>query len=159
MITSEWPTAELPNTAPFIVQQVKFLRRAGVDVDVFHFRGAKKPLNYIRAWSKLHHKISKNCYSLAHAQFGQSGLLALPKKIPLVVSFRGDDLLGVVWPRSVAFVAAAAPLRRAVHRRETRQPTKFSWPAARRRSKGVPGLATRKGTVVPGCAETRSRTC
>jgi glycosyltransferase involved in cell wall biosynthesis len=31
-----------------------------------------------------------------HAQFGQSGLTALPKRIPLVVTFRGDDLEGII---------------------------------------------------------------
>src|SRR2546430_13838224 len=37
-------------------------------------------------------------YHLAHAQFGQSGLLALPKGLPLVVTFRGDDLQGMLDP-------------------------------------------------------------
>lgn len=96
MITSEWPTAELPNSAPFIVRQVEFLRRAGVDVDVFHFRGAKNPLNYLQAWRRARHRLANNSYDLVHAQWGQSALLALPKTLPLVVTFRGDDLLGIV---------------------------------------------------------------
>jgi glycosyltransferase involved in cell wall biosynthesis len=31
-----------------------------------------------------------------HAQFGQSGITALPKSVPLVVTFRGDDLEGII---------------------------------------------------------------
>jgi teichuronic acid biosynthesis glycosyltransferase TuaC len=34
-----------------------------------------------------------------HAQWGQSGLLALPKRLPLVVTYRGHDLHGIVGPR------------------------------------------------------------
>jgi glycosyltransferase involved in cell wall biosynthesis len=31
-----------------------------------------------------------------HAQFGQSGITALPKQVPLVVTYRGDDLEGII---------------------------------------------------------------
>ena len=50
MITCEWPTPELPHAVPFVVRQVDFLRKAGVDIDVFSFRGARNPLNYLKAW-------------------------------------------------------------------------------------------------------------
>lgn len=96
MITSEWPTAGSPALVPFIVRSVEFLRRAHVDVDVFHFRGAKQPLNYVRAWAQLHHRIRSKPYHLIHAQFGQSGLLAIPPSLPLVVTFRGSDLEGII---------------------------------------------------------------
>src|SRR5262245_45007328 len=46
MITSEWPTPEDPERVPFIVRQVEFLRRAGVEVEVFHFRGRRRISNY-----------------------------------------------------------------------------------------------------------------
>lgn len=35
MITSEWPTAEHPEWAVYLDQRVKFLRQAGIEVDVF----------------------------------------------------------------------------------------------------------------------------
>ncbi len=41
-ITSEW--INTGHGAPFIARQVEFLRRAGVDVEVFAFRGAKNPI-------------------------------------------------------------------------------------------------------------------
>ena len=44
MITSEWPVPDgRPRTTFFIKRQAEFLRAAGVDVDVFHFKGAGKP--------------------------------------------------------------------------------------------------------------------
>ena len=95
MITSEWPTPDHPHSVPFLVQQVEFLRHAGVQVDVFHFRGAKRPLNYLRAWKRLRQKLLGQSYDLVHAQFGQSALLTWPNRLPLVVTFRGCDLQGV----------------------------------------------------------------
>jgi teichuronic acid biosynthesis glycosyltransferase TuaC len=96
MITSEWPTPDKPYYVPFIVRQVNFLRRAGVQVEVFHFRGGKNPINYYRAWKKARCEMERGEYDLIHAQWGQSGILALPKLYPLIVTFRGDDLEGIV---------------------------------------------------------------
>jgi teichuronic acid biosynthesis glycosyltransferase TuaC len=96
MITSEWPSVETPNAVPFVVRQVEFLRRAGIDVDVFHFRGARNPLNYFFNWIKFRRQMFSKKYDIIHAQWGQSGIMALPKRLPLVVTFRGDDLEGIV---------------------------------------------------------------
>ena len=97
MITSEW-ASDPGHTAHFIARQVRFLRAAGVDVEVFAFRGGRHPLRYLAAWARLRRRLSANGgrYDLVHAQFGQSGLLALPKRLPLVVTFRGDDLFGIL---------------------------------------------------------------
>jgi len=100
MVTCEYPTAEDPNLSPFVKRQADFVQAAGVDVDVFHFRGRKNPLNYARAWLEVRRRLRKTRYDLIHAQFGQSGLVAVPTRLPLVVTFRGDDLLGVVGDRS-----------------------------------------------------------
>src|ERR1051326_4365927 len=96
MISSEWPSAEHPRSGVFIEQQVRFLRNAGVDVEVVAFRGAKDPRRYVRAWIEVRRRLRANDHHLVHAQFGQSGLLALPKRLPLVVTFRGSDLQGIV---------------------------------------------------------------
>lgn len=97
MITSEWPIAPgPPRTTYFIKRQADFLAAAGVQVEVFHFNGNRNPLNYVRAWLRARARLRSEHYDLVHAQFGQSGLLALPKLCPLVVTFRGSDLLGVV---------------------------------------------------------------
>jgi len=97
MITSDWPDhASWGGTATFIPRQVDFLRAAGVGVDVFKFRGGGKPIRYATAWLDVQRRLRRERYDLVHAQFGQSGLLALPKHLPLVVTFRGDDLEGVL---------------------------------------------------------------
>ncbi len=82
--------------APFVVRQVEFLRRAGIEVEVFGFRGAKNPVNYLRAWQRVQRCLTRKRYDLIHAQWGQSALLALPKRLPLVITFRGNDLEGIV---------------------------------------------------------------
>src|SRR3989441_10799089 len=97
MITSDWPDhASWGGTATFISRQVDFLRAAGVDLDVFRFRGGGRAIRYAAAWLDVRHRQRRERYDLVHAQFGQSGLLALPKQLPLVVTFRGDDLEGVL---------------------------------------------------------------
>jgi teichuronic acid biosynthesis glycosyltransferase TuaC len=96
MITSEWPTCDRPDSAPFIVRQANFLRSAGLTVDVFASKGRKKPFNYLRAWFQVRRKLRRDSYDLVHAQWGQSGLLAIPKHCALVITFRGSDLEGIV---------------------------------------------------------------
>ena len=98
MVTCEWPTPELPGRASFVIRQIDFLSRAGVDVEVFAFRGSKKVLNYLKAWRRLRRQLKERRYDLVHAQFGQSALLPWPKRLPLVVTFRGCELLGDKGP-------------------------------------------------------------
>jgi teichuronic acid biosynthesis glycosyltransferase TuaC len=95
MVTSEWPTEDLPFGASYLVRQVDFLKRSGLSVDVFSFRGNKRPLNYLKAWWSLRNRLRDKSYDLLHAQFGQSGLLAFPRRLPLVVTFHGCDIQGV----------------------------------------------------------------
>ncbi|MEX2156271.1 MAG: glycosyltransferase family 4 protein [Gemmatimonadales bacterium] len=98
MVTSEWPAPGF-HTTNFIKRQAEFLQAAGVNVEVFVFRGSRNPYNYAAAWTRLRPRLTTDRYDLVHAQFGQSGLLALPKRLPLVVTFRGSDLLGIVGNR------------------------------------------------------------
>ena len=96
MVTSKWPATDRPATTHFIKRQADFLRAAGVLVDVFHFTGGPNPWNYARAWWHVQRSITRGKYDVLHAQFGQNGLLAFPKRLPLVVTFRGSDLLGII---------------------------------------------------------------
>ncbi len=95
MVTSEWPSTAAPHAAPFILQQVTFLRRLGVHIEVLSFRGGGKLSNYLSGWWRVHQALKRNHFDLIHAQWGQSALLALPRKRPLVVTFRGSDLEGL----------------------------------------------------------------
>lgn len=94
MVTSDRLQNSGGGPAAFIARQVEFLRREGVDVDLFPLRGTRQPRNYALAWWEVRRRLNGRSYDLVHAQFGQSGLTALPKRVPLVVTFRGDDLEG-----------------------------------------------------------------
>lgn len=96
MVTSQWPRASWGGTPTFIVRQAEFLRAAGVDLEVFHFKGGRRPGNYLRAWRALRRRLRDGRFDLVHAQFGQSAIVTLPTDLPLVVTFRGDDLQGIL---------------------------------------------------------------
>ena len=95
MVTTEWPRVPW-GTAQFVARQAASLRNAGIEVEVFQFHGHRNPLNYASAWMQVQRLLSRERFDLVHAQFGQSALLALPKRVPLVVTFRGDDLQGTL---------------------------------------------------------------
>ena len=88
-ISSEW------EFCPFLKRQVDYLTNHGFHVDVFTFRGAKSLLRYLDAWLELRRTFDVSEYDLIHANFGQSALLAVPFKKPLIVTFHGSDLLGI----------------------------------------------------------------
>jgi teichuronic acid biosynthesis glycosyltransferase TuaC len=96
MITSDWLWNSWGGPAVFIARQADFLRREGVDVDLFPFKGARDPRNYLAAWKEVRQRLKQGGHDLVHAQFGQSGITALPKQVPLVVTYRGDDLEGII---------------------------------------------------------------
>jgi teichuronic acid biosynthesis glycosyltransferase TuaC len=96
MVTSDWLWESWGGPAVFIARQAEFLRREGIHVDLFPFKGGRHPGNYAGAWREVRRRLRHGSYDLVHAQFGQSGLTALPKQVPLVVTFRGDDLEGII---------------------------------------------------------------
>ena len=97
MVTTLWPTpGGGPRTTYFVKRQAEFLQAAGVLVDVFHFRGRRNPWNYLSAWWRLRRRLARGCYDLVHAQFGPSGTITFPKRLPLVLTLRGSDLLGEI---------------------------------------------------------------
>lgn len=92
MITADQPSS-------FVRRQAEYLRKIGIEIDVFYFYGGKKPVNYLKAWLQVQKQINTERYDLIHAQFGQSAFPALLNRLPLVVTFRGSDVMGVVGPR------------------------------------------------------------
>lgn len=96
MTTTGWPQPGKPQTTHFIKRQADFLRAHGVDVEVFFFRGFRSVTNYAGAWREVQRRLRNGGYDLVHAQWGQSALPAMPKRLPLVVTFRGGDLHGIV---------------------------------------------------------------
>jgi teichuronic acid biosynthesis glycosyltransferase TuaC len=96
MITTEWPTNEFPSHVPFLLKQVELLRSQGIIIDVLHFRSAGNPLNYLKTSWKAFQLLKNNDYNLIHAQWGHSALPVSFSRLPLVVTFRGSDLHGIV---------------------------------------------------------------
>lgn len=95
MITVEWPDEKRPTAVPFLVRDVKLLRERGIDVEVFHFRGARNPFNYLKAALAARKKLKSGKYDIVHAQWGQSAVPVFFSNLPLVMTFRGSDLLGI----------------------------------------------------------------
>jgi glycosyltransferase involved in cell wall biosynthesis len=95
IVTSEWPSERHQNRATFLVNQVSSLADQGVEATVFAFRGKANPLRYLAAWWRLRREHRFGDYDIVHAHFGQSGLVAMPCPVPLVVTFHGSDLQGI----------------------------------------------------------------
>ena len=95
-VTSGWPSTEHPDRSAFVSEQADALRALGVHVDVVHFLGETNPINYMRMRRRVRAQVRDNSYDLIHAHFGQTLLTVLPSKLPVVASFYGSDLIGVV---------------------------------------------------------------
>lgn len=95
-ITTEWPTKEHPGHVPFLVQYADALRKQGVEVEVYHFHGRANPLNYLRAWFDVRKQPFWSEVELIHAHWGQSAFITLFSRKPLVITFHGSDLQGIV---------------------------------------------------------------
>jgi glycosyltransferase involved in cell wall biosynthesis len=67
-----------------------------VTVDDFAFVGRQAVHRYALAWARVQRKLASGSYDLVHAQFGHSGVVTFPKRRPLVVTLRGDDLQGLI---------------------------------------------------------------
>ncbi|MGH7531168.1 MAG: glycosyltransferase family 4 protein, partial [Gemmatimonadales bacterium] len=73
-------------------RQAEALRAAGLAVELFVFHGGRSLYNYAIAWTRLRHRFRAHRYDLVHAHFAPTGLLALPKRIPLIVTLRRSDV-------------------------------------------------------------------
>jgi teichuronic acid biosynthesis glycosyltransferase TuaC len=94
-VTNTYPTEEQPDDAPYIKDQIVALRALGVSVDVLHIHRQKGKSTYLRvAWRLFQQSFQGDRYDLIHAYYGHCGLLArLQFRYPVVVTFRGSDLL------------------------------------------------------------------
>lgn len=84
-------------TMPFIDRQMESLKKAGLDVIPFSLQTNKSRLNYVRMVSLINKIIIKKNISIVHAHFIYSALpCIINKKVPLVLSLMGTDVLGKV---------------------------------------------------------------
>lgn len=94
-VTNTYPTDETPGDTPCIKDQILALRTQGVKVDLLYIDRSKGVLSYARAaWRLFATVFQRRRYDLIHAYYGHCGLLArLQLRYPVVVTFRGSDLL------------------------------------------------------------------
>jgi teichuronic acid biosynthesis glycosyltransferase TuaC len=98
--TPIYPTIENPVRGTFVRTQVEYLRRAGVEVEVLVVGERSRRFKYPKAALELHRRLADSSIDLIHAHYSYAGIVARTQwKVPIVVSYCGDDLLGIVNPR------------------------------------------------------------
>ena len=81
---------------PFYEVIIKILRKKGYMVDLYVYPQDKRMLKYFYELYNLS-KIDFKKYDVVHAYFGASGFLAnLQRRVPVITTFCGSDLLGVI---------------------------------------------------------------
>ena len=95
VVTNAYPTPDQPGDTPCIKDQLDALKEEGICVDLLYIDRRNK-INYLKtAWKIWLLNFQPKCYDLVHAYYGHSGLLArLQLRYPVIVTFRGSDLLG-----------------------------------------------------------------
>lgn len=95
MVTNMYPTSDNPGYGIFVKTQIDSIVAEGVEVDILFINGKSSTFNYLRGIFHLHSRLRRDNYDLIHAHYGLSGIVArLQSRLPVVVSFCGDDLLG-----------------------------------------------------------------
>lgn len=81
---------------PFIMDQVKSLKKNGVEIDFFLIKG-KGILGYLRNYRTLMNKVKEYKPEVIHAHYGLSGLLSSLQRIrPVVTTFHGSDINNIM---------------------------------------------------------------
>jgi teichuronic acid biosynthesis glycosyltransferase TuaC len=97
IMTAIYPTQENPAFGSFVYTQIKALQRSGIEVDVLVLRGRFRKLIYLKGISELRRRLAAGKFDVVHAHYGYVGMIARTQwKVPVVVTFHGDDLLGTI---------------------------------------------------------------
>jgi teichuronic acid biosynthesis glycosyltransferase TuaC len=97
VMTSMYPTPEDPAFGSFVHTQVEALKQAGIDIELLVLKGRFRKLNYPLAVFQLRRRLAKGSIDLVHAHYGFVGMVARTQwKIPVVVTYHGGDLMGLV---------------------------------------------------------------
>jgi glycosyltransferase involved in cell wall biosynthesis len=95
VVTNLWPTEADPSYGSFVKAQMDSLGPLGVKYDVLFVNGRESKWNYLRGIFQMRRLVRTKHYDLIHAHFGLSGWVARAQfRVPVVVSFMGDDVLG-----------------------------------------------------------------
>ena len=94
VVTNMWPSAERPHWGAFVRSQADSLAALGCENTLYEIQGYRSSMEYLRAMSAIPLAARACGAELVHAHYGLSGAAAARVRLPLVVSFCGDDLLG-----------------------------------------------------------------
>src|ERR1700739_552164 len=97
IMTAIYPTPENPAFGSFVRTQAESLKRAGISVDVLVLKGRFRKLIYPKGIFQLRRYLASGRFDLVHAHYSYVGMVArTQRKVPVVVTYHGDDLLGTV---------------------------------------------------------------
>jgi teichuronic acid biosynthesis glycosyltransferase TuaC len=119
-LTNMWPDRERPWYGSFVHSQACSLERVGVELDVLYVPGYRSSREYARGAAEVLRRTRRRRYDLVHAHYGHSGVLARLARLPVLLSYCGDDLLGTPdgdggrTLRSVVLARGFAELSRAL---------------------------------------------
>ena len=100
VVTNLWPYPGDPGYGSFVKAQMESLRSLGVEYDLLFINGRESRWNYFRSVRQLRRRLGAAHYDLIHAHMGLSGWVArCQMRVPVVVSFLGDDVLGKIDSR------------------------------------------------------------
>jgi teichuronic acid biosynthesis glycosyltransferase TuaC len=103
-----YPTPENPAWGSFTRTEAESLRREGVEVELLIFTGRNRKWNYLKGMFQLRRRLRDESIDLVHAHYGLAGLVARTQwKVPVVVTYEGDDLLGTIDSRGKKTIASA----------------------------------------------------
>jgi glycosyltransferase involved in cell wall biosynthesis len=98
VVTNMWPTVALPMSGIFVAEQVESLRQAGLDIDVLFIDGITGGWReYARAFGQVRRALRDKHYSLVHAHYVFSGIVALvgrllaQERVPIVLTQHGIE--------------------------------------------------------------------
>jgi len=105
MVTGIYPTEQQPHSGTYIKSQVDSLIAAGLEVEVIHPRPGPSPFRYAVATMQVLLKTLTGHFDIVHGHYSQWCLIARTQwTTPVVSSFLGSDLLGIVstnWMYSI----------------------------------------------------------
>ena len=97
-VTNIYPTSEHPTLGTFIAEQIRGLRRIGLEVDTLCVDRTEKGMAaYFDLPDRLQSQIELFRPDVVHAMYGgvmAAQVMRTVKQIPTVVTFHGSDLLG-----------------------------------------------------------------
>ena len=117
LATAMYPSPARPTFGTFVKTQLESLQHIGVDVQPYVLDGPSRKAMYATAAAGLRRRLDdERGFDVLHAHYGLVGLVArFQRKVPLVVTFHGDDLLGTVNARGRTTVPSRV-IRSAVKR-------------------------------------------